>query len=207
MEFASPEEILQRAEELAAEGQGVRLEGQPHWVELWCEAAGMATQLGRVVNPYGVTVYSSGGFDSLTVKWDAAQRIAGRDIPTIVFHVGDHDPSGVTLFEAAAEDVSAFVDDDGGEVEFKRVAVTPAQIAKYDLPGAPAKKSSHSASWNGEGTVQAEALPPDVLAGEIRQAVETELDMEALEVAKSGEAADRERFDEMMRQLRGEGDA
>lgn len=165
----------------------------------------MAPQLGRVVNPYGVTVYSSGGFDSLTVKWDAAQRIAERDIPTTVLHVGDHDPSGVTLFEAPAEDVSAFAEDDGGEAEFKRIAVTPAQIATYDLPSAPAKKSSHSAAWrDGEGTVQAEALPPDVLANEIRQAVETELDIDALELAKSGEDENRERLDEMMRHLRGE---
>ena len=50
LEFASPEEILERAEQLAAEGQGVRLEGQPRWVELWCEAAGMAPQLARAVN-------------------------------------------------------------------------------------------------------------------------------------------------------------
>lgn len=27
------------AEELAAKGQGIRLEGQDRWPELWCEAA------------------------------------------------------------------------------------------------------------------------------------------------------------------------
>ena len=55
---------------------------------------------------------------------------------------------------------------------------------------------------NDEGTVQAEALPPDRLAEEIRQAVEAELDMDALEAAKSSEADNREAFDAMMRQLR-----
>jgi hypothetical protein len=79
LEFASPEEILERAQALADEGQGIRLEGQSRWPELWCEAAGMAPQLARVAHPYGITVYSSGGFDSLTVKYEAAQRIsAGR---------------------------------------------------------------------------------------------------------------------------------
>ena len=68
----------------------------------------MVPQLGRVVGEYGVTVYSSGGFDSLTVKYDAASRIAAREVPTVVLHVGDHDPSGLALFYAVAEDVAAF---------------------------------------------------------------------------------------------------
>ena len=92
LEFASPEEILATAEELAAKGQGVRVEGQDRCPELWCEAAGMAPQLARVAHEYGVTVYSSGGFDSLTVKHAAAQRIVERDVPTVVLHVGDFDP-------------------------------------------------------------------------------------------------------------------
>lgn len=205
MEFASPEEILERAEQLAAEGQGVRLEGQPRWIELWCEAAGMAPLLGRAVGEYGVTIYSAGGFDSTTLKREAAQRIAAREVPTVVLHVGDFDPSGLTIFEAATEDVAAFAEYHGAEVEFKRVAVTPAQIESHNLPSSPPKKSSHSGNWReGDGAVQAEALPPDVLVTEVRQAVKTEIDLETFEKAKSGEAGHREDFDRMMRQLRGE---
>jgi hypothetical protein len=203
LEFASPEEILERAEQLAAEGQSVRLEGQPRWVELWCEAGGMAPQLARVVHPYGVTVYSCGGFDSLTAKYGAAQRMAGREVSTVVLHVGDFDPSGLTMFQAALEDVAAFAETEGTEVEFKRVAVTPEEVGRYNLPGAPPKKSSHDSIWRtGDDAVQAEALPPDTLAAEIRQAVEAELDMDAFEAAKSAEATNREEFDEMMRRLR-----
>ena len=202
LEFASPEEILEEAERLASEGQGVRLEGQPRWVELWCEAAGMAPQLYRAVNEYGVTVYSSGGFDSLTVKYEAAQRISEREVPTTILHVGDHDPSGLALFNAVAEDVDAFATED---VEFLRVAVTPDQIERYDLPSAPPKKTDKRSVWrDGDSTVQAEALPPDVLAAEVRQAVETELDMDAFRATKSTEDGNREAFERMMRQLRDE---
>ena len=205
LEFASPEEILARAEELAAEGQGVRLAGQPRWVELWCEAEGMKEQLARVAHPYGITVYPSGGFDSLTVKREAAERIVDRDVPTKILHVGDFDPSGETLFTALSEDIGAFVEADGGEVEFKRIAVTPAQIAEHNLPGSPPKQSSHSANWRADDdAVQAEALPPDVLAAEVRSAIEAEVDLELLEDAKSGEAGNRQEFDEMLRRLRGE---
>ena len=164
----------------------------------------MAPQLARVAHEYGVTVYSSGGFDSLTVKYAAAQRIVERDVPTVVLHVGDFDPSGVTLFQAALEDVGAFVAADGGEVEFKRIAVTPEQIERYDLPGAPPKASSHAATWRSDtDAVQAEAMAPSDLATEIRHHVIAELDMDALEQAKSGEAGNREEFDRMMSRIRG----
>ena len=111
----------------------------------------------------------------------------------------------MVLFTAVSEDVAAFAMDMGGVVEFKRVALTREQVVKYNLPGAPPKKSSHSTGWRAaDDAVQAEALAPNDLAAEIRQAVEAELDLDLMEVAKSGEAADRDRFDEMMRKLRGE---
>ena len=111
---------------------------------------------------------------------------------------------GVTLFQAALEDVGAFVAADGGEVEFKRIAVTPEQIDSYDLPGAPPKASSHAATWRSDtDAVQAEAMAPSDLAAEIRHHVISELDMDALEQAKSGEAGNREGFDRMMSRIRG----
>jgi hypothetical protein len=208
LEYGSPEEFLRIAEDLARQGQGVRLEGQPEWIEIWCEAAGMVPQLARAVGGYGVAVYSSGGFDSLTVKYDAAQRIADRDVPTVVLHIGDFDPSGLALFEAAAEDVEAFVSDAGGDVRFRRVAVTPEQIMRYSLPTAPPKRSDKRSAWtDGNETVQAEALPPDVLAAEVRQAVESELDMDAFEMASETEAANREAIEELLRGLRGDNGA
>ena len=189
LEYSSPEHFLETAERLAQEGQGVRLEGQPEWIEVWCEAAGMVPQLARVVGEYGVSVYSSGGFDSVTSKYEAAQRIAARDVPTVVLHVGDHDPSGLALFEAAAEDVEAFALAFASEdVRFERVAVTVEQIERYQLPTAPAKAKDKRSAWVGGGTVQAEALPPDVLAEEVRQAVIAELDMDVFGEAQETEA-------------------
>src|ERR1035437_3459784 len=53
-----------------------KLARQPRHVKLWCEAAGMMPQLTRVADDYSVPVYSSGGFDSATSKWELAQRIS-----------------------------------------------------------------------------------------------------------------------------------
>ena len=78
----------------------------------------------RVADPFGIGVYSSGGFDSLTDK----HRI-GRDWsePITVLHLGDHDPSGVHCFFALDEDVVAFAEHYGGDIEFMRLAVKEAQ--------------------------------------------------------------------------------
>lgn len=180
-----------------------RQDGQPQFVECWAEAAGMVPLLARTVEDYGVDVYSCGGFDSLTFKYQAAQRVARREVPTVVLHVGDHDPSGVALYQAAAEDVEAMVDELGGEVVFDRIAVTPEQVQRYSLPTAPAKTTTDKrGAWQGGGTVQVEALPPDVLAAEVRQAVESRLDLTTYRALLEEEEEEaRERIAAKMRQL------
>jgi hypothetical protein len=68
-----------------------RQEGQQKRLVVYCEAAGMVPQLARVANPFGVSVISSGGFDSLTEK-----HLFGQDRYDIeVLHIGDFDPSGI----------------------------------------------------------------------------------------------------------------
>lgn len=151
-----------------------RQEGQP--VRLWlsCEAAGMAPMLARVANRYGVPVLSSGGFDSLTAKHDLARELVGAGRAEVL-HIGDHDPSGVHLFTALAEDVAAMVRGMGGAAPaFTRLAVTEAQIAALGLPTAPPKATDRRA-FEGE-TVQAEAIPPDVLSRMVAEAIEARQD-------------------------------
>ena len=156
-----------------------RQDGQDRYIEIWVEAAGMVPQVYDVAVDYGVPVFSSSGFDSTTFKHDAAQRLLSRVRPTVVLHIGDYDPSGESLFDAVAGDVGQLVADLAGieEVEaphvwFSRLAVTPEQIDRYDLPTRPPKPSDKRAVFTDDRTTQAEALPPDALAEEVRQAVE-----------------------------------
>jgi hypothetical protein len=192
--FASREDFIQVAKELAADYRLDRQTGQQRYIELWCEAAGMVPQLARVVGEYGIAVRSSSGFNSLTVLHDAARRVLGRDVYTLILQVGDHDPSGRSIFDRAAADVTQLAADladrDGYEepvVEFRRIAVTPAQIHHYQLPGAPAKATDKRGTWEGD-TVQAEALPPDTLADEVRLAVTPLIDQAALDRVKGEES-------------------
>jgi hypothetical protein len=176
-----------------------RLEGQAQHVELWVEAAGMVPQAERVAHYYGIAVYSAGGFDSTTIKQGVAQRVLERERPTLILHVGDHDPSGLSIFDAAAADVAALVRDMGGseQVEFRRIAITPAQIARYALPEAAPKKNDKRGDWRG-GTVQAEALAPDILARELDGAIQDVIDLDALHRLLAIEEAER---DELIAQV------
>jgi hypothetical protein len=181
-------DFLARVRAAARQYRRHRQAGQGRYVELWCEAAGMAPQLRRVADRYGVPVASSGGFDSLTAKYDAARRFAGREVPTVVLHVGDHDPSGCAIIDSAAEDITAFCD--GGTVEFRRLAVTPELITELSLPTAPAKardrRGEHMAA-----TVQAEAIPPGVLAGIVVDGIKDVLDLGVYEQVLRFELADQ----------------
>lgn len=86
-----------------------KMTGQPVAIELWCEAAGMVPQLQRVARPYSIPVYSTGGFSSVTVTFEIADRALRRDKPTVFLHVGDFDPSGESIFDAMSRDAQAFL--------------------------------------------------------------------------------------------------
>ena len=153
--------------------------GQATRLIVICEAGGMVPQLERVAHPFGITVMSGGGFESLTDKHKFAAALSEHKRPTEVVDIGDHDPSGVSKFLAFLEDVEAFARELGGNVTFTRLAVTPAQIAEYRLPTAPPKETDRRA-FSGQ-TCQAEALPPDVLANILRSAIEERVDQRVLD--------------------------
>lgn len=174
-----------------------RTAGQDVDVEVWCEAAGMVPQLVRVANPYDATVYSTGGFSSVTVTHEVAQRVIARERPTVFLHLGDYDPSGESIFESMTEDIGQFVWDEIGEEDWfrpSRIALTRAQVERYDLPTAPPKRSdSRSARWVGQ-TCQAEAMDPATLAGVLQDAIEEHYDLDLYEQVLTDEEADRKQL-------------
>jgi hypothetical protein len=181
----SAEEFFAAVRTQAGQAQLDRTLGQSSRLVVLCEAAGMAPQLARIANPYGATVMSGGGFDSLTDKYAFAETLARHDCPTEVLHIGDHDPSGVNMFLAFLEDIEAFTRNLGGQATFTRLAVTPMQIQQYGLPTAPPKPTDNRA-FAGQ-TCQAEALAPDVLAQILRQAIESRIDLNVLNRVKKRE--------------------
>jgi hypothetical protein len=75
-----------------------------------------------------------------------------------------------------------------------RVALTEDQVYENDLPTAPPKKSdTRSRNWTGE-TCQLEAMPPELLADTVREAIRSEIDLDVYRREVALEQADRERI-------------
>lgn len=161
---------------------------QPQYTFVWCEAEGMLPQLANYCDNFGVSVLSSGGFDSITTKHNVAVE-ASRYPIVEVLHIGDHDPSGVHMCNSLDEDLLAFVDTLGGDVTVTRIAVLPEQIEAMDLPTAPPKQTDRR-SFTGL-TTQAEAIPPAALRDIVQAELRGRFDMDVLDATIASELAVR----------------
>jgi hypothetical protein len=199
--YSGVEDFYGYLDQLGSNYERDKLADQPVDMRVLCEAAGMMPQLSRVCRRYSVPVYSCSGFDSLTAKYELAKACAQtydwRGRPTVILHLGDLDPSGVSIYESMREDVLAFVAGDVPRLDadevavFDRIALTRGQVEYYGLTIYPAKPSDlRSRRWVGE-TCQLEALPPDALAGLLASAIESNLDPEILSQARKAEAQER----------------
>jgi hypothetical protein len=126
----------------------------------------MLPQIERLVEHYNIPVQPSGGFDSVTAKHDLSAFL-GEWPATEVLHIGDYDWHGREIYRNIQDDVPALARDAGLYMPtFTRLAVTAEQIEEHDLPG----------DIDDPEKVQAEALPPDVLADIVGNAIADRLD-------------------------------
>lgn len=177
-----------------------RQTGQPVRLFVFCEAVGMTRMLADAVGEYGIPVLSSGGFDSTTVKHDFAMELSEYD-RTEILHIGDLDPSGESIHIALHEDLIAFCEGHGAASvpTFTRIAVTREQAIEMDLPTAPPKKTDNR-KFEGE-TVQAEAIPPDVLIRIVLRAVTDRQDEEIRQGVLESETQDRAKIRKILEAL------
>jgi hypothetical protein len=203
--YDEPADFYDEVADLARSYHLDRQNGQHGYIELWCEASGMVPQLEKVAYDYSVSVRSCGGSNSLTAVRHLADRVVGRNVPTVLLHVGDFDPYGEDIYNAFIEDAQAFIKRDTmlPGIHYlipERVALTSAQIAEHDLPvdklKAPQSKAHATVQerWKakqGDRTAQAEALPPDDLADIVRAAIEEYLDLDLIQ--DQVQAEDRQR--------------
>jgi len=110
----------------------------------------------------------------------------GQDI--CVLHIGDYDPSGVTIFTSLAEDVSAFAKADFGvNISFERIAVLPEHIDEYNLPTSPPKKTDVRRQFTDDRTTQCEALKPETLKRILLSAIHRHIDEGVFDAAHEEE--------------------
>lgn len=162
-----------------------------HYVEVWCESRSIAGTIQETCKELAVSLYPAGGFSSLTLLYEAATAINEfhRGRPVEIIYIGDYDPAGVLIDKNIESTLRKHLDLDI-EMTFHRIAITSAQIAEYDLP-TKTRNTNDRRVLELTRTVEAEAMPANIMRKLLREKVESFLPARALAVAKFAERNER----------------
>ncbi len=150
--------------------------------EVWVEKDALVGVIEGACEELDVPFFSCRGYTSQSEMWVAAMRIKQHvrgGQTAIVFHFGDHDPSGKDMTRDITDRLQLFM----GGVEVKRLALNMEQVEEYDPPPNPAKTTdsryrAYIAEFGAESW-ELDALEPAVIAGLIRDAVSGLIDAAA----------------------------
>lgn len=162
--------------------------------EVWIEKDSLLGTIAKVCNDLDVSYFSCRGYTSATELWKASQRLQNysQDDVTVI-HMGDHDPTGIDATRDIQDKLDIFT---GGQVKVKRIALTKAQIRKYKPPPFDAKiKDSRYKSYraqHGNTCWELDSLPPDKLAGLVRETIEPHIIKKRMKVAKKKQEDNRD---------------
>lgn len=155
---------------------------QDYRPEVWIEKDALVGVIEGVCEELDVPFFSCRGYTSQSEMWGAAMRIKSRargGQTPILFHFGDHDPSGKDMTRDITDRLQLFM----GGVEVKRLALNMDQVEEYGPPPNPAKTTdsryrAYIAEF-GRESWELDALEPSVIADLIREAVSALIDAAA----------------------------
>ena len=145
--------------------------GQKYRPEVWIEKDALVGVIEGVCNELDVPHFSCRGYTSQSEMWVGAMRLkkhvrAGQ-IP-IIFHLGDHDPSGKDMTRDIFDRMRMFM----GGTKLERLALNMDQVEKYNPPPNPAKLTDSRCQGYiaefGDESWELDALEPSVIAALIR---------------------------------------
>jgi hypothetical protein len=167
------------------------------YVEIWLEKDALAGVVYPVTSMYDVPLMVARGYASLSFLYSAAEYIKTLDVPTYIYHFGDYDPSGVNAGEKIEETLREMAPD--AEIVFERVAVTPEQIADWELPTRPTKTDDTRAKNFGLISVELDAIEPNQLRSLVQEVIEQHLPADQFEVLKAAEESERDIISRLVR--------
>jgi hypothetical protein len=175
------------------------VQNQGKYIEVWSEKDALMSVFEKTVYPYCIRAVVCKGYQSITFIADfykrAEQAIMKGQQP-VVLYFGDLDPSGVQMLEATIETLQDELDLYG--VEFKRVALNPEHIERYQLPSDPEAAKVTDPRYKkyvekyGTVAVELDAVHPETLQTLVKAAIQSELDMDLFEAQKDQEVEDED---------------
>jgi hypothetical protein len=172
-------------------------DSQDAYVEVWIEKDALAGVVFEVTAAWHVPLMVSRGFSSITFLHTAAEAIEEAERPAYLYYFGDHDPSGVHIDRSIEDHLRRFAPE--AEINFRRVAVLEEQIAAWNLPTRPTKRTdSRSKSFVGD-SVEVDAIPPDQLREMVEGCITAHIDPDRLDRLRDVEAQERKTLQEYAR--------
>ena len=134
--WLSPASVIRAAQ------RGYRLDRwatQPHYCEVWIEKEALAGVVERICTHLDVPFFACRGYVSQSEQYVAGKRLEGEACsrPVTIFHLGDHDPSGIDMTRDNDDRLAMF--SGGDNVEVERIALNMDQVEQYHPPPNPAK--------------------------------------------------------------------
>jgi hypothetical protein len=173
--WGSPEEIIRGAAQSYKIDMWARQKYRP---EVWIEKDALVGVIEGVCRHEDVPFFSCRGYTSQSEMWTAAMRLkewAHGFHPAqtpIIFHLGDHDPSGKDMTRDVTERIELFM----GGVCLERLALNMDQIEEYNPPPNPAKITDSRATAYiaefGDSSWELDALEPRVIVDLVRKNVD-----------------------------------
>lgn len=152
-----------------------RWEEMDYRPEIWVEKDALAGIFARVGAELDVPYFSCRGYGSASELWRAGRRMKDyieEGKTPLIFHFGDHDPSGIDMTRDITERLAMFAEED---ISVTRVALNMDQIEEYNPPPAPAKITDSRAKdyieIYGEFSWELDAMKPAVLMQMARDAI------------------------------------
>jgi len=192
--WTNPEEILDSVAQQYREDLWADQKWRP---EVWIEKDALVGVIEGVCNELDVPFFSCRGYTSQSEMWGAAMRLrrwahAGKT--PVIFHLGDHDPSGKDMTRDIIDRMDLFM----GGLRLERLALNMDQVEQYNPPPNPAKTTdSRYAGYIaefGDESWELDALEPKVIADLIRKAVVALIDKKKWKARKQSIEATRELF-------------
>jgi len=172
--------------------------GQPYRTEVWIEKDALVGVIAPICAHLDVRYFSCRGYTSLSSLWQAGQRLlhdANMDQTPVIFHLGDHDPSGIDMTRDIQDRLRTF----GVPVWVRRLALTMDQVERYTPPPNPTKRTDSRAkeyvAAYGLSSWELDALEPTVIATLIENAVGALRDETAWAMQKEAEHDHRATLD------------
>jgi hypothetical protein len=153
-------------------------------LEIWSEKDAIRGVVLPVTREWDVPLMIARGFSSETFLFETAQEIIEDGKLAVIYNLGDHDGAGLHAWKDVQRKLTGFAPKI--EFQFERLAVTPGQIAEYNLPTRPPKSKGDPANC-----VEVDALPSDVLRRVVGDAIDFWIDHDALDATRVMEARER----------------